>query len=125
MKLKDLETKLVEKDFDVKFVKVDTDKVKQERIYLNLDKAFSTYFIDFEGKPFLYVYISRQKGFDYSTIKTFSEEVLNEENSKCRSAKLKILNILKQEGIEGVEFYENESDVPLKPASKKKKIELW
>ncbi|HDR9039767.1 TPA: hypothetical protein QDA96_000389 [Burkholderia vietnamiensis] len=62
MKLKDLETKLVEKDFDVKFVKVDTDKVKQERIYLNLDKAFSTYFIDFEGKPFLYVYIVKTKG---------------------------------------------------------------
>lgn len=124
MKLKDLETKLVEKDFDVKFVKVDTDKVKQERIYLNLDKSFSTYFIDFEGKLFLYVYINRPKGFDYSKIKELGEEVLNEESSKCRSAKMKILNILKQEGIEGVEFYGNESDVQLKPVSKKKKIEL-
>lgn len=124
MKLKELETKLVEKDFDAKIVKINSDKTEQERIYLNLDKAFSTYFIEFEAKPFLYVYINRPKGFDYSKIKELGEEKLNEESSKCKNAKFKILNILKQEGIEGIEFYENESDVPLKPVSKKKKIEL-
>ncbi|MDN8026740.1 hypothetical protein QZN10_39665 [Burkholderia contaminans] len=123
MKLTELETKLGEKDFDCKFVKINNKTIKQDRLYLSVDKNYQIYFVDVEGQIFMNVFVQKPKDFDFKNYKQSDEE-----KEKCRSAKFKVLNILKQEGIDGIENYASESDVllsfPKKDATNKKKFDL-
>ncbi|ABO55665.1 hypothetical protein LA345_16080 [Burkholderia vietnamiensis] len=123
MKLTELETKLNEKQFECKLVKINNKTIKQDRLYLSIDKNYSIYFIDVDSKIFMNIFVSRPKDFDFSNYKQSDEE-----KAKCRGAKFKVLNILKNEGIDGLETYANESDVllyiPKSDTSNKKKFEL-
>ena len=119
MKLDQLQALLEEKNFSVKFVKINNEKTKQERVYLEINKEFKFHFAMFEDKPFLYVFINHPKGFDYTGYKQTDEE-----KAKCKTAKFKVLNALYNERIEGLEDYENEEAVLLAPKSSKKKIDL-
>ncbi|MBU9553879.1 hypothetical protein [Burkholderia multivorans] len=123
MKLTELETKLNEKDFDCKFIKINNKTIKQDRLYLSIDKNYQIYFVDVDSQIFMNVFIQKPKDFDFSNYKQSDDE-----KAKCRGAKFKVLNILKNEGIDGLEAYENEGDVllsvPKKDTSTKKKFDL-
>lgn len=119
--LEKLQTELNDKQVSVTYKKIKTEKVEQERVYINLDKQFLTYFIVFEDLLFLKVYIARPKGFDFTEIKQSPEET-----ERCKKAKLKILDFLRKENATTLtlEKYEAWDKVNLTPKSSKKKLDL-
>ena len=119
--LEKLQQELDGKEISVTYKKIKNEKVEQERVYINLDKQFLTYFIIFEENLFLKVYIARPKGFDFTGVKQSAEET-----ERCKKAKLKILDFLKKENATSLtlEKYEAWNKVNLTPTSSKKKLDL-
>lgn len=119
--LEQLTEKLNLKSIDSTFKAIENEHIKQERVYLNLNKQYQIYFIMFEDKPFLKVYIQRAKGFDYKNIKQSDLET-----EQCKKAKLQILLFLKNQEVEikDLETYDKQENVLLVPKSSKKKIEI-
>ncbi|WP_139093286.1 hypothetical protein [Delftia sp. JD2] len=121
MKLQELQTRLTEKKINSTYSKISNEFVNQERVYLNINKQFLVYFIQFDDKPFLKVYIQRPKNFDFKNIKQSELET-----ERCKKAKLQFLNAIKflESGIQNLEEYENWNDVQLSPKSEGIKIEV-
>ena len=121
MKLQELQIKLSEKEISATYKKISNEHLNQERVYLNINKQFQVYFIEFDKKLFLKVYIQRPADFDYKGIKQSDLET-----ERCKKAKLQILLFLKNLDlkIEDLETYEKWNDVLLAPKSNKKKIEI-
>lgn len=119
--LEQLTEKLNLKSIDSTFKSIENEHIKQERVYLNLNKQYQIYFIMFEDKPFLKVYIQRAKGFDYKNIKQSDLET-----EQCKKAKLQILLFLRNQEVEikDLEVYDKQENVLLVPKSSKKKIEI-
>ena len=119
--LEQLTEKLNLKSIDSTFKSIENEHIKQERVYLNLNKQYQIYFIMFEDKPFLKVYIQRAKGFDYKNIKQSDLET-----EQCKKAKLQILLFLRNQEVEikDLEIYDKQENVLLVPKSSKKKIEI-
>ncbi|PMP82258.1 MAG: hypothetical protein C0175_03915 [Caldisericum exile] len=121
MKLQELQEQLSEKEFSATYKKISNDTVKQERVYLNVNKQYQVFFIDFEDKPFLKVYIKRPEGFDFKNIKQSELET-----EMCKKAKFQILKLIRNQQVEikNLEAYEKWEDVLIAPKSGKKKIEI-
>lgn len=119
--LETLAAKFDEKNIRATYKKIKTEKVEQERLYVELNKQFNIYFIEFEKKPFLKVYIARPKGFDYVGIKQSDEETL-----RCKKAKLQIITFINNSQIEiaNLEKYDKAENVLLSPKSNKVQIEI-
>lgn len=119
--LKEIENQLTDKEIKANLKLINNDATKQERVYLNINKQFLVYFIEFEKKPFLKVYIQRPEGFDFKGVKQSDLET-----ERCKKAKFQILNFLKTNlvEIENIESYADETQVILSPKSTKKKIEI-
>lgn len=109
------------KSIDSSFKSIKNEHIAQDRVYLNLNKQYQIYFIEFENKPFLKVYIQRAKGFDYKNVKQSELET-----EQCKKAKLQILQFLKNQNVEidNLETYDKQENVLLVPKSSKKKIEI-
>lgn len=119
--LEQLQTELSDKKISVTYKKIKTEKLEQERVYMNLDKQFLTYFICYEDKLFLKVYIARPQGFDFTGIKQSPEET-----ERCKKAKVKILEFMRKEKATTLtlENYESWEKVNLSPTSSKWKLKL-
>jgi len=63
------------------------------RLYVRVDVQFTIYFIQWDGRPFLKVYIARPYGFDYKGLKQSELE-----NERCKNA-----NTAEQAGAAGTE----------------------
>ena len=119
--LEQLEKQLEEKRISAKFKSINTEKINQERVYVNLDKAFQTYFIEFENKLFLKVYIQRAKGFNFSGIKQSELET-----ERCIKAKLAMLIFMRNQNImnESLETATTIDEISISPKSSKVKLDL-
>ncbi|MBC7747708.1 MAG: hypothetical protein H7Z76_03855 [Methylotenera sp.] len=119
--LKKIEEQLNEKEIKSNLKKINTEKINQERVYVNINKQFLIYFVEFEKKPFLKVFIQRPAGFDYSGVKQSELET-----ERCKKAKQQILLFIRNHGveIENLENYTDEKTVLLVPTSTKKKIDI-
>lgn len=94
-------------------------KTAETRLYLNISREVTSYFIIFESKPFLKVFIQRPKDFNYAGYKQTEDD-----NTKCKNAKFKILNALSDSGISGIEHYNSSDETQITPKSSAKKIDL-
>jgi hypothetical protein len=121
MKLQELQPKLLSKKISASYTSLNNEFVKQERLYLNIHEQFQVYFVSFQEKPFLKVYIQRPKDFDFRNIKQSTLET-----ERCKKAKLQFLSALKnlELGIDGLESYEKWEDVLLSPKSDSIKFEI-
>lgn len=119
--LEQLQTELETKDISASYRKIKNEKIEQERVYMNLDKKFLTYFILYENKLFLKVYIARPQGFNFTGIKQSQDET-----DRCKKAKLKLLEFIKENAVTSFELeaYENWNTVNLSPKSSKAKLDL-
>ena len=114
---KDLKSKLI----SAKLKLINTENINQSRVYVNLDKQFQTYFIEFEEKLFLKVYIQRMKGYDFSGLKQSDLET-----ERCRKAKLNMLMFLRTQEImlDKLETSNSVEEILISPKSQNIKISL-
>jgi len=96
-------------------------KDKSARLYVRIDEQFTIYFIQWDGNPFLRVYINRGYGFDYKGHKQSELE-----NQRCRKAKFEILRQFRETYIPQVilEQYSSWEDVKLSPTEGLVKINI-
>ena len=96
-------------------------KDKSMRLYVRIDVQFTIYFVQWDGMPFLKVYINHGHGHDYKGLKQSELE-----NERCRKAKHQILKLFKQKYIPEaqLEEYSEWNDVKLYPTEGQVKINL-
>lgn len=96
-------------------------KDKSMRLYVRIDFQFTIYFIEWDGVPFLKVYINHGHGYDYKGIKQSELE-----NERCRKAKHEILRQFKEKYIPEaqLEHYSEWSEVKLYPTEGQVKINI-
>lgn len=112
--LVELEKALEKKGYEATYVEINNKTIKQNRVYLDLEnkktRKFIFYFAVFEGKLFLYVFLNRPYGFDYTNFKQTEEE-----KKRCLEAKFGVLKLMNAEGIKGIEQHESIETVSLFP----------
>jgi hypothetical protein len=91
------------------------------RLYVRIDVQFTIYFIQWDGKPFLKVYINRGHGYDYK-----GQKQSELENQRCRKAKFQILKAFAEKYIPevGLEQYGTWENVKLYPTEGQVKINI-
>lgn len=91
------------------------------RLYVRIDVQFTIYFIQWDGKPFLKVYINRGYGYDYK-----GQKQSDLENQRCRKAKFEILKQFREKFIPEVklEQYDTWEDAKLSPTEGQVKINI-
>jgi len=122
MNMKQLQEDLEQKNLSAKFVHIKNSTTDQQRVYLNVNPNFDIYFIEFESKLFLHVWVKRPKDF-YPTVSKSAEEEAKELGVR-RKAKFTLLAKFKELGIEKLEEFSSESEVNLKPKTQKLKLDL-
>ncbi|MEX3628398.1 MAG: hypothetical protein VB138_01850 [Burkholderia sp.] len=122
MNMKQLQEDLEQKNLSAKFVHIKNSTTDQQRVYLNVNSNFDIYFIGFESRLFLHVWVKRPKDFDPTVSKSAEEEA--KELAVRRKAKFTLLTKFKELGIEKIEEYSSESEVNLKPKTQKLKLDL-
>lgn len=115
MKLEQFEKQFTDSDYATRTYKYEKDGIKEERLYLEANDAYSIYFVQFEKIFVMKVFLKRPKDAPYT-------KQTEEENKKCLEAKFKLLNVLRADGIEFIEQYDSLEKVVMMP--KKKKINL-